>query len=257
MSDAIRVTTNVGAYADRFNRYLRRTIQISRLTTEQVIRREAKGLIKFAFKYTPPMVARSGVKGYSFAKGYSHSKKAIRADLKKALTARNMESTTRVFERTRNAARREQYREILEQLQASPNTVVRFIKQNQKPTKRYPVDGPKHFVTVDTRKQVLFLLEKSIGVTAAGWCAAATALGFNGVPDWVSRWASKNTGSVVFRVSGNVVEFNARNPNRHTDSARIQRILDYAFRSQADSMRRQLISAISDGVLTRQEVFGR
>jgi hypothetical protein len=250
MSDAIRVTTNVGAYADRFNRYLRRTIQISRLTSEQVIRREAKGLIKFAFKYTPPMATRS------FAKGYSNSKKAIRGDLKKALTARNLETTTRVFERTRNAARREQYREILEQLQASPSSVLRFVKQNQKPSKRYPADGPKHFVTVETRKQVQLLLERTIGVTAAGWCAAATSLGVT-FPDWIGRWASKNAGAVVFRVSGNVIEFKARNPNRHTDSRRIQRALDAAFFEQAQNMRSQLNSAIAAGIFNRSEIYGR
>jgi hypothetical protein len=250
MSDAIRVTSNVGFFADRFNRYLRRTIQISRLTTEQVIRREVKGLIKFAFLYTPPMAGRS------FAKGFSASKKAIRTSLKKATVARNFDSITRLLERTRNEQKRTKYQQILEQLQQPAQSIVRFIKQNQRPNKLYPINGPKHFVTVETRKQVQLLLEKTIGVTAAGWCAAATSLGI-AFPDWIGRWRTKNSGTVSFQVRGNVIEFNARNPNRHTDSRKIQRALDFAFDRQAESMRRQLLTAISRGVLRREDVFGR
>jgi len=250
MSDIIRVTTNVGAQADRFNRYLRRTISISRLTAEQVIRREAKSVIKFAFTYTPPMAGRS------FAKGFSSSRKAIRASLKQALIVRNETSTTRLFERARTQARREKYQEILNQLKASPNELVAFIKENQRPSKKYPADGPKHFTTVDKRKQVQELLEKTIGVTAAGWCAAAKSLGVV-FPDWIGRWSSKNAGAVVFRVSGNLVEFKARNPNRHTDSGRIQRTLDSAFSRQANNMREQLNSAIAAGIFNRSEIYGR
>jgi hypothetical protein len=250
MSDAIRVTTNVGAYADRFNRYLQRTIQISRLTTEQVVRREVKGLVKFAFLYTPPMAGRS------FAKGFSASKKAIRASLKQATVARNSASISRLLERTRSEQKRTEYRQILQQLEQPAQSVVQFVKRHQKPSKRYPADGPKHFVTVETRKQVQLLLEKTIGVTAAGWCAAATSLGVT-FPDWIGRWRSRNSGTVSFTATESLVEFKALNPNRHTDSRRIQRALDAAFYRQADSMRRQLLSAIARGVLRREDVFGR
>lgn len=250
MSDAIRVTNNADEYSRRFNRYLQRTIQISRLSLEQVIRREAKGLVKFAFLYTPPMAGRS------FAKGYSASRRAIRGSLKLALVARNAATIARGLERTRNQARRAQYQAIQQQLEASPETVVQFIKRNQKPSKKYPQNGPKHFVTVDTRKRVQELLDKTIGATAAGWCAAGTALGVS-FPEWIARWRSRNNGSSVLRSNGNTVEFRAQNPNRHTDSRRIQRALDAAYYRQAESMRRQLNRAISRGIIDAQAVYNR
>jgi hypothetical protein len=251
MSDAIRVTTDFGSNEARFNRYLQRTIQISRLTSEQVVRREAGRLVKWAIAYTPPMANRS------YAKGFSASKRAIRGSLKLALTARNAESIARGLERTRNQDRRTQYRLIQQQLEASPESVVQFIKRNQKPSKKYPTNGPKHFVTVETRKRVFALLEKTIGATAAGWVTAARALGVRGVPEWITRWSSRNNGSSQVVVSGNTVKFKARNPNRHSDSRRIQRFLDQAYFRAANNMRSQLTAAIANGVFTRQQIFGR
>jgi hypothetical protein len=251
MSSGIQISTNGGVYAQRFNRYLERTIQISRLTAEQVIRREGGRLVKFALLYTPPMANRS------YAKGFAASKRAIRGSLKLALTARNAATVARGIERTRNEDRRRQYRAIQRELEASPESVVRFIKQHQKPSKKYPLNGPKHFVTVETRRQVFALLEKTIGATAAGWVTAARALGVRGVPDWITRWSARNNGSSQILVNNNTVEFKARNPNRHTDSRRIQRFLDQAYFRSAENMRAQLNSAIAAGVFTRAQIYGR
>jgi hypothetical protein len=251
MSDAIRVTTDFESNQARFNRYLQRTIQISRLSVERVIYREAGRLVKWAIMYTPPMANRS------YAKGYSASKKAIRGSLKLALTAKNAATVARVIQRTRNEDRRNNYRLIQQQLEASPESVVRFIKRNQKPSKKYPPDGPKHFVTVETRARVFALLEKTIGATAAGWVTAARALSVRGVPEWITRWSSKNNGSSQIVISGNTVEFKARNPNRHSDSRRIQRFIDGAYGKAARNMRAQLVSAISQGIFTREQIFGR
>lgn len=250
MSDTIRVTTDGGYFADRFARYLGRQIQISRLTVEQVVRREAKGLVRNGFRYTPPMAGRT------FAKGYSASRKAIRRTVGRALVMRNEATVQRSLLTVRREARRAALQELADQLAVQPAALVQFIKQNQKPDKHYPDAAPKHFSTVEKRKAVILLLERTIGATAAGWCRAALSLGIT-VPTWILRWQSRNAGSVLFSTRGNTVEFKARNPNRHTDGANIQRQLDGAYDRQSESIRRQLISAIAAGVLRREDVFGR
>ena len=141
-------------------------------------------------------------------------------------------------------------------MEATPAALVQFIKQHQKPDKRYPDDAPKHFTTVAKRAQVEALLERTIGVTAAGWCKAATALRVT-FPNWVGRLQSKNSGTAALRVVGNIVAFRARNPNKHTDSATIQRALQQAYDIQAEAMRRRLISGISARAIRRSDVFSR
>jgi len=160
------------------------------------------------------------------------------------------------LDRARRAARREQLEIVFRELQASPAALVQFIKEHQKPDKRYPDSAPKHFSTVVKRAQVEALLERTIGVTAAGWCKAATKLRVV-FPDWVGRLQSKNSGTANLRVSGNIVAFRARNPNRHTDSATIQRALQQAYDIQAEAMRRRLISGISARAIRRSDVFSR
>jgi len=250
MSDAIRVVTNGGFFADRFARYLQRQIAISRLTVDQVVRREAKGLVRNAFRFTPPMAGRT------FARGYSSSKKAIKNSVGRALVMRNEATVQRSLQTVRGDARRAALQKMAQELAVPPATLAQFIKQNQKPDKRYPDNAPRHFSTVDKRKAVILLLERTIGATAAGWCRAALGLGIT-VPDWITRWQGKNTGAFSFSMRGNLVEFKARNPNRHTDSANIQRQLDSAYDRQAESIRRQLVSAIARGVIRREDVFGR
>ena len=250
MSDGIRVTTNAGEFGARFNRYLQRSIGVTRRTTQEVVEEQARGLVRNAFKYTPPMAGRT------FAAGYRASKKAIRNSLRKALVIRNEATIARQLDRARRAARREQLEIVFRELQASPAALVQFIKEHQKPDKRYPDSAPKHFSTVVKRAQVEALLERTIGVTAAGWCKAATKLRVV-FPDWVGRLQSKNSGTANLRVSGNIVAFRARNPNRHTDSATIQRALQQAYDIQAEAMRRRLISGISARAIRRSDVFSR
>lgn len=250
MSDAIRITTNAGEFGRRFNRYLQRSIAVGRRTTQEIVEEQARGLVRNAFKYTPPMAGRS------FAKGYSASKKQIRTSLRKALVIRNETTVARQLEKARTAARRAQVQEVARELEASPAALVQFIKQHQKRDKRYPDDAPKHFTTVAKRTDVEKLLERTIGVTAAGWCRAATALRVT-YPGWVGRLQSKNTGTAALRTTGNLVEFTARNPNKHTDSATIQRALQQAYDIQAEAMRRRLISGISARAIRRSDVFSR
>lgn len=246
----ISITTNGGYFADRFARYLGRQLQITKLTVEQVIRREAKGVIKAAFKFTPPMAGRS------FAKGYSASRKAIKRTVYRALIVKSEESVQRSLARVRSEARREVLTKTLEQLKVDPASLVRFIKHNQKPDKHYPDAAPRHYSTAAKRKQVIELLEKTIGATAAGWCRAALALGIT-VPDWVTRWQHRNAGSVFFEVKDKVVQFKAINPNKHTDSKSIQRVLDQAFDVQANNIRKQLNSAIAAKIFKREDIYGR
>lgn len=250
MSDAIRIVTNGGYFADRFARYLQRQISISRLTVEQVVRREAKGLVRNAFRYTPPMAGRT------FAKGFQASRKAIKRSVGRALVMRNEGTVQRSLQTVRNQARRQALENLAAQLAVQPAGLVQFIKSNQRPDKHYPDAAPRHFSTVDKRKAVILLLERTIGATAAGWCRAALALGIT-VPQWITRWQSRNAGAIMFATRGNLIEFKARNPNRHTDSAAIQHALDSAYDRQAESIRRQLVAAISRGVLRREDVFGR
>jgi hypothetical protein len=250
MSDAIRVTTNAGEFGVRFNRYLQRSIAITRRTTQEVVEEQARGLVRNAFKYTPPMAGRT------FAKGFRASKKAIKNSLRKALVIRNEATIARQLDRARRAARREQLEIVSRELEASPAALVQFIKEHQKPDKRYPDNAPKHFTTVAKRAQVEALLERTIGVTAAGWCKAATRLGVI-FPDWVGRLQSKNPGTVNLRVSGNIVAFRTRNPNKHTDSATIQRALQQAYDIQAEAMRERLVSGIAARAIRRSDVFSR
>ena len=250
MSDAIRVTTNAGEFGVRFNRYLQRSIAVARRTTQEVVEEQARGLVRNAFKYTPPMAGRT------FAKGFRASKKAIRNSLRKALVIRNEATIARQLDRARRAARREQLEIVSRELEASPSALVQFIKEHQKPDKRYPDSAPKHFTTVAKRAQVEALLERTIGVTAAGWCKAATRLRVI-FPDWVGRLQSKNSGTASLRVSGNIVAFRARNPNKHTDSATIQRALQQAYDIQAEAMRSRLVSGIAARAIRRSDVFSR
>jgi hypothetical protein len=250
MTNGIRVTTNAGEFGARFNRYLQRSIAITRRTTQEVVEEQARGLVRNAFKYTPPMAGRT------FAAGYRASKKAIRNSLRKALVMRNEATVARQLDRARTAARREQLEIVSRELEASPSALVQFIKQHQKPDKRYPDSAPKHFSTVAKRAQVEALLERTIGVTAAGWCKAATRLRVI-FPDWVGRLQSKNPGTAAIRVSGNIVAFRARNPNKHTDSATIQRALQQAYDIQAEAMRRRLVSGIAARAIRRSDVFSR
>jgi hypothetical protein len=246
----IRVTTNAGYFAERFARYMSRQIAVSRLTVEQVVRREAKGLLKNAFRFTPPM------QGRSFAKGFSASRRAIKATVGKALEMRNQASVQRSLQTVRNEARKAALQDLAADLAVQPGALVQFIKRNQKPDKRYPQNGPRHFSTVEKRKAVVLLLEKTIGATAAGWARAALALGLT-VPEWITRWKSRNVGSILFLIRGNIVEFKAVNPNKHTDARTIQAALDSAYDRQAQSIRSQLTSAIAARVIRREDVFGR
>ena len=250
MSDAIQITTNAGEFGARFDRYLQRSIAVTRRTTQEVVEEQARGLVRNAFKYTPPMAGRS------FAKGLSASKKAIRNSLRKALVIRNETTIARQLDRARNAARRSQLEVVSREMEATPAALVQFIKEHQKPDKRYPDSAPKHFTTVAKRAQVEALLERTIGVTAAGWCRAASALRVT-FPGWVGRLQSKNSGTAGMRTTGNLVEFKAVNPNRHTDSATIQRALQQAYDIQAEAMRRRLISGISARAIRRSDVFSR
>ena len=208
----IRITTNAGFFAQRFQRYLQRSIQVSRRSVEAVVKEQAKGLVRNAFRYTPPMAGRS------FAKGYSASKKAIIGTVRRALVMRNEVSVHRALQTVRRDARRVALQQLLEQLAVQPAALVQFIKRNQKRDKHYPDNAPKHFSTVEKRKEAIALLEKTIGATAAGWCTAATYLGVT-FPDWIGRWRSKNNGSVSLQISGNVIQFKAHRLDNNSESA--------------------------------------
>lgn len=250
MSSGIRVFTTGQRAAGDFGRYLDARIRTSRQTVEQVVKQQAKGLVKHAFKATPPMALRS------FAQGFRASRRAIAGGLKKALTIRNEARVLDQIQRTRNVTRRTQLEEILAQLRVSPSTLLRQIQGNQRPDKKYPDSAPQYFATVATRRELQRLLEATIGVTAAGWVTAANMLGVP-YPPWIGRWAGTNTGTSNLRSYQNLTVFRAKNNNRHSDSATIQRALNYAYRMQAQAMERNLNRAIEQNVVRSGDVFTR
>ncbi len=250
MSNGIQVTTNIGWYGERFERYLARSIQISRVSVQQVVTRQAKGLVRNAFRYTPPM------KGRTFAKGYSAAVRAIRNTLKRATKIKNEEPLRKSLARARTQRTRDRLEEVLREIRIPAASLASKIKANLTPEKHYPDGAERFYATTQTRKNVQALFERTIGVTAAGWCFAANRLGVLYEP-WVGRFQGKNSGTASFRVTGTVVEFRAVNPNRHTDSATIQRALNSAYDRQATAMRNSLIRAIQRGVLRREDVFAR
>lgn len=248
MSNPITVTTNAGWMARRFERYLQRSIQISRVSVERVIRTQARGLIKEAFAYTPPMAGRS------FFQGKKASERAIAATVKRATILKSEARIVRSLNARRTRVPREELLQILEELRMTPSALAQKIRSNRKPDKHYPDNGPKFYATKENAKAVQLIFQQTMGITAAGWCAAADALGIV-YADWIGRWKSSNAGRVTFQVTDTLVEFKAVNPNRHRDGATIQRALDNAYDRQATKMRDSLISAISEGVLRREDVF--
>lgn len=257
MSNEIVITTNAGYFSERFARYLARSIQITRRTTEAVVREQAKMLVQVAFAYTPPMSGKIRQdKTAKFPKGYRASQRAIERTLKLATIIKNRSVIERSLERARDENKRAQLTAILEELDQPAQRVVAYVKQYQRPNKQWPASTQKFHTTREKRKQAVTILSRTIGATAAGWCAAADRLGVR-YPDWIARWKARNSGSMVLRVEPTLIQFTARNANRHSDAGAIQRSLDKAFDEQARAMRASLISAISDGVLRREDVFGR
>lgn len=250
MSDAITVTTNAGFLARRFERYLQRSIQIGRRSVEIIVREQARGLVKHAFLYTPPMAGRS------FFQGKKASQNAIAATIVKATVVKNLARVERQLSARRSNVPQEQLLQMQEQLKMTPSQMAQKIRSNRRPDKHYPDAGPKFYVTKQTRKQLRHIFEMTMGATAAGWCYAADKLGVI-YPDWIGRWSSSNSGTATFQTTNTLVEFKAKNPNRHRDSRSIQRALDSAYDAQAGKMRNRLISAISAGVLRREDVFIR
>jgi hypothetical protein len=249
MSDAIRITTDAGWMARRFERYLQRSIQISRVSVERVIRTQARGLLREAFRYTPPMAGRT------FFEGKKASESAIRTTVQRATVLRNEGRIARSLNARTTRTPREELQRILEELRQPASALAEKIRSNRRADKNYPDSGPKFNATRQNAKAVQLIFMQTMGITAAGWCAAADALGSVSYPSWIGRWKSANAGQVAFTVTDNVVQFRAVNPNRHRDGATIQRALDNAYDRQASKMRESLISAISRGVLRRQDVF--
>lgn len=258
MSNEILITTNAGYFSERFARYLARSIQITRRTAEEVVREQAKMLVQVAFAYTPPMGGqyRKRDKTAKFPKGYRASHKAIERTLKLATIIKNRDVISRALRKARDEGKREQLKAILEELDEPAQRVVAYVRQYQRPNKQWPKNNQKFHTTKEKRKQAVTILARTIGVTAAGWCAAADRLGVS-YPEWIGRWKARNSGTMTIRVEPTLIQFTARNANKHSDAGAIQRSLDSAFEVQANAMRRSLISAISDGVLRREDVFGR
>jgi len=248
MSNGIIITTNAGFFARRFERYLARSIQISRRSAEVVVREQARGLIRQAFIYTPPMAGRS------FFQGKKASQRAIQATISRATIIKSQTKVERSLASQTSSTPREVLLEMLEDLKLSPAALADKIRANQRPDKHYPDSAQKFYASRQSVKSVQQIFERTMGVTAAGWCTAATALGVV-FPDWIGRWAGKNNGTVVFQSSETMIMFKAVNRNRHMDGATIQRALDYAYDKQANKMRNSLIKAIARGVLRREDVF--
>lgn len=250
MSDAITITTNGGFFARRFERYLKRSIQISKRSVQTVVTEQAKGLVREAFKHTPPMAGRS------FFQGKKASQNAIATTLARATKIENENKLLARLNARSSKIPKDVLQKMLADVRTPAGVMAKRIRSHRKPDKTYPDSGPKFFVTKQTRKQLQQLFELTMGATAAGWCAAADKLGVR-YPDWIGRWSASNNGTFALFISDNKVLFHAKNPNRHKDSATIQRALDSAFDAQADRMRNRLINAIAKGILKREDVFMR
>ena len=248
MSDAITITTNANWLGRRFERYLRRSIQITTRSVEEVVVEQARGLVRNAFLHMPPMNVRT------FFQGKKASQKAIRATVVKATAVKNEAVILRQLAARRTRVPREELEKMLEQVRLTPAALLAKIRSQQRRDKTYPDTAPKFFTTKTKRKSVQTILETTIGATAAGWCAAADRLGII-YPPWIGRWKGRNSGSVTLDVRGQVIEFKAVNPTRHQDSPTIQRALNAAFDAQANAMRNSLIQAIRRRVLRREDVF--
>lgn len=250
MSDTIRITTDAGWCAQRFQRYLARSIQVTTRSVEEVVKEQARGLVREAFLQTPPM------NGRSFFQGKKASQSAIGVTLARATLIKNEARIVRALNARTSSTPREELERMLEQVRLGPNALAARIRANQRRNKTYPESSPKFYTTKGTRKSVRQIFEATMGITAAGWCHAARSLGVI-FPEWIGRHSGKNSGSMTFTTQGSVITFKAVNPNRHHDSATIQRAINAAYDAQAGRMRNSLIRAIERGILTRQDVFGR
>jgi hypothetical protein len=214
----------------RFQRWLGNVLKTSKRQASVVAQEQFRGVLKEAFRLTPPMADSS------FANGFSRSRKQIRKDTATAFVAVSEDRGVAALKR-----------KGLQLPSGGVSAALRWYKAHQAKNKRVYVDQKRLILRGDLAK-LREILVRDIGITAAGWVKAAQEMNVKPMPpEWVTKHTGKNPGRFTFRASTNELAIIAHNTSRHSSSAYIQKLLDRAFDRQADKMRRRVISALASG----------
>jgi hypothetical protein len=214
---------------ERFQRWLRNVLRTSKREVSVVVQEQFRGVIKEAFKLTPPMHFGS------FANGFSRGRKMIRKDTAQAFIAVSEDKGVAALKRRG-----------ISLPSGGVSAALAWYKSNQEANKRVHVDKKRLILKSDLQRLRERLI-KDIGMTAAGWVKAATELKVKpAAPDWITRHTGTNPGAYTFNVSANTLNIVARNTAKHSASNYIQKILNNAFEAQARKMRLRIISALAN-----------
>lgn len=176
-----------------------------------LLKQQARGFVRRVIDMTPPGSER--VRGASAKR---QGEMAVRADMRKLFTPRRFKVKTKA-KHTDLAALHKRHRNQRGRVNGRP---------------RYSVK------TEDFRTYEKEMLAQ-IGTLAAGWNAAARALGVR-VPAWISRHGSRY-GTVEIRLSGNTIWITVSNKVPFVGSVGdLSRRVQFALNAQADAMERQI-----------------
>jgi hypothetical protein len=215
---------------ERFQRWLSNVLKTSKRAASVVAQEQFRGVIKEAFRLTPPMADSS------FANGFSRSRKQIKKDTSTAFISVSEDRGVAALKR----------RGILLP-SGGVSAALRWYKAHQAKNKRVYV-GQKRLILRNELERLRQMLIQNIGITAAGWVKAAQELSVRpAAPAWISKHTGKNPGQFKFNASTNELFILALNTSKHSASSYIQKLLDRAFEKQAQKMRRRVISALAAG----------
>lgn len=215
---------------ERFQRWLGNVLKTSKRAASVVAQEQFRGVIKEAFRLTPPMADGT------FANGFSRSRKQIKKDTASAFISVSEDRGVAALKR----------RGILLP-SGGVSAALRWYKAHQAKNKRVYVDQ-KRLILRNELERLRQILIRDIGITAAGWVKAAQELNVRpAAPEWVSRHTGKNPGQFMFNASTNELFIRALNTSKHSASTYIQKLLDRAFEKQSEKMRRRVISALAAG----------
>jgi hypothetical protein len=225
----MKATISTNFEQERFQRWLRNVLRTSKREVSVVVQEQFRGVIKEAFRLTPPMADTT------FAKGFSAAKKSIKRDTTKAFYAVSEGKGVLALKR-----------KGLSLPSGGVSAALSWYKSHQTPSKRPKVEQ-KRFILKSELEHLRNRLIQDIGITAAGWVKAATELNVKpAAPDWVQRHTGRNPGQYTFNVSNNQLAIMAKNTAKHSASSYIQTLLDRAFFKQTTKMRLRIINALKN-----------
>lgn len=218
---------------EKFNAWLNARIRTSKKACDQVVAEQFKFVIATAMKLTPPM------NDTTFPRGLSANKGKIK------------QGTRQAFRLVDQSKRKTGAEKLNAQ---SVQSIIGWYNSKLNKRKQF-VGTQKLEIWKHQLPQIREVLFARIGITAAGWCAAADPLRVK-YPEWISRHKGKNRGMFEFRTNGAKLIIRAKNPTRHPETEFLNSRLNRAYSRQARKMEATIIKAIESGKITETQAFG-